>query len=248
MRRSPTQILAAIREGIAARAAPRRDAKPILACVMADAGTAAAARRRRRDHPDLRVSGERRARARRRSPPTRAGARSRRACSGASTTCASTRRGRSAGGARPARRRLAHRRGDAARAARVRLAAGGWAPSRARPTRRRRWRAVLGFPVVAKLASRRCCTRRDIGAVRLNLPTRRRRSGSAFARHPRARAGAASARRDVDGVLIQPMVTGGVETIVGVTARSACSARWSGSGSAARTWKFSATCDSASRR
>ena len=46
--------------------------------------------------------------------------------------------------------------------------------------------AVLGFPVVAKLASRQVVHKSDIGAVRLNLDDRGRRCGTPFARSARA--------------------------------------------------------------
>jgi acetyl coenzyme A synthetase (ADP forming)-like protein len=71
--------------------------------------------------------------------------------------------------------------------------------------------AVFGFPVVAKLASRRVVHKSDIGAVRLNLSN---------AQEVQEAFGAISACAPGDGtagVLIQPMVPGAVETIVGVT-------------------------------
>jgi acetate---CoA ligase (ADP-forming) len=74
---------------------------------------------------------------------------------------------------------------------------------------------VLGFPVVAKLASRRVQHKSDIGAVRLNLS-----SDSAVRRAYSdilARGRGAAAERDIDGVLIQPMIAGGVETMIGIS-------------------------------
>jgi acetate---CoA ligase (ADP-forming) len=74
---------------------------------------------------------------------------------------------------------------------------------------------VLGFPVAAKLASRRVPHKSDIGGVHLNLS-----SDSAVRR---AYADVMTCARTVvpdaaiDGVLIQAMITGGVETMVGVT-------------------------------
>ena len=76
--------------------------------------------------------------------------------------------------------------------------------------------AALGFPVAAKLASRRAVHKSDIGAVRLNLTTPeevREAFRAITACLPERTAADAP-----DGVLIQPMVVGGVETIVGVTA------------------------------
>jgi acyl-CoA synthetase (NDP forming) len=75
--------------------------------------------------------------------------------------------------------------------------------------------AVFGFPVVAKLASRRVVHKSDIGAVRLNLSTPEEvreafRAISACIPEP-------ASADEPDGVLIQPMVLGAVETIVGVT-------------------------------
>ena len=76
--------------------------------------------------------------------------------------------------------------------------------------------AVLGFPVVAKLASRHGVHKSDIGAVRLNLTTAEAvrdafRAITACAPEP-------APGDEPDAVLIQPMVGDAVETIVGVTA------------------------------
>ena len=73
---------------------------------------------------------------------------------------------------------------------------------------------VLGFPVVAKLASRRVQHKSDIGAVRLNL------TSDAAVRRAYAdimiRARAAASDADIDGILIQSMISGGVETMIGI--------------------------------
>ena len=62
-----------------------------------------------------------------------------------------------------------------------------------------------------------CRTRPSIGAVRLNL-TNDDAVRAAFDEH-RSRARRTPASRDaIDGVLIQPMITGGVETMIGVAA------------------------------
>lgn len=76
--------------------------------------------------------------------------------------------------------------------------------------------AVLGFPVVAKLLSHKVQHKSDIGGVRLNLQneTAVRRAFSAIL----ARAEDAGVLDAVDGVLIQPMLNGGVETMIGVAA------------------------------
>ena len=75
--------------------------------------------------------------------------------------------------------------------------------------------AVFGFPVVAKLASRQVVHKSDIGAVRVNLTTAQEVQ-EAFRAIRASTPGPASADES-DGVLIQPMVTEAVETIVGVT-------------------------------
>jgi acetyl coenzyme A synthetase (ADP forming)-like protein len=76
--------------------------------------------------------------------------------------------------------------------------------------------AALGFPVVAKLLSHRVQHKTEIGGVRLNLEN----EGAvreAFA-EILARAERGGVLDSVDGVLIQPMLTGGVETMIGVAA------------------------------
>jgi acyl-CoA synthetase (NDP forming) len=74
---------------------------------------------------------------------------------------------------------------------------------------------VLGFPVAAKLASRSIPHKTDIGAVRLNLASE--------AAVTRAYADILALGRsrvpdsEIDGVLIQSMIAGGVETMIGVS-------------------------------
>jgi acetate---CoA ligase (ADP-forming) len=73
---------------------------------------------------------------------------------------------------------------------------------------------VLGFAVVAKLASRRVQHKTDAGGVRLNLtsePQVRRAFTEIMTAGRRVTAAA-----DIDGVLIQAMIEGGVETMIGV--------------------------------
>ena len=74
---------------------------------------------------------------------------------------------------------------------------------------------VLGFPVVAKLVSRRVQHKSDIGAVQLNLAsdTGVRRAYAEIM----TRARAVAAETDIDGVLIQAMIAGGVETMIGTS-------------------------------
>ena len=67
--------------------------------------------------------------------------------------------------------------------------------------------AVFGFPVVAKLASRQVVHKSDIGAVRLNLTTAQEVQ-DAF-RAIRASIPEPASADEADGVLIQPMVADG---------------------------------------
>jgi acetate---CoA ligase (ADP-forming) len=76
--------------------------------------------------------------------------------------------------------------------------------------------AVLGFPVVAKIQSPRIQHKTDVGGVVLNLPDQDA-VRTAFD-ELLARAAFAGVPPDETVVLIQPMLKGGVETIVGVTA------------------------------
>jgi acetyl coenzyme A synthetase (ADP forming)-like protein len=73
---------------------------------------------------------------------------------------------------------------------------------------------VIGFPVVAKLSARAIPHKSDIGAVRVNLTSddEVRRAFTAIMAVARTIAG----DDQIDGVLVQSMVAGGVETIVGV--------------------------------
>jgi acetate---CoA ligase (ADP-forming) len=73
---------------------------------------------------------------------------------------------------------------------------------------------VLGFPVAAKLSARGVPHKTDVGAVQLNLekPSAVRR---AFA-EIMALARKLVAADQIDGVLIQSMIAGGVETMIGV--------------------------------
>jgi len=74
---------------------------------------------------------------------------------------------------------------------------------------------VLGFPVAAKLAARTVQHKTDVGGVKLNLasdPAVRRAFTEIMTRgRTLAKDG------EIDGVLIQSMIGGGVETIIGVT-------------------------------
>jgi len=74
--------------------------------------------------------------------------------------------------------------------------------------------AVIGFPVAAKLVSRSVPHKTGVGAVQLNLSSEaavRRAFADVL-----ARGRALVTDTDIDGVLIQSMVSGGVETMIGV--------------------------------
>jgi len=73
----------------------------------------------------------------------------------------------------------------------------------------------IGYPVAVKLASHRIVHKTEIGGVHLQLMDERAvRQAFNSIRAPLAQAGQLEA---MDGVLIQPMVSGGVEGMVGVT-------------------------------
>ena len=75
---------------------------------------------------------------------------------------------------------------------------------------------VFGFPVAAKLSSLRVQHKTDIGGVRLNL-SNAQEVRKAFADIvAAARTAAGAAEPGIDGVLIQPMITGGIETTIGI--------------------------------
>jgi acetyl coenzyme A synthetase (ADP forming)-like protein len=75
--------------------------------------------------------------------------------------------------------------------------------------------SLVGYPVAAKIVGPGVVHKTEIGGVRLGLAEGRdvREAFTALVTRGREAAGAAA----VDGVLIQPMVAGGVETIVGMT-------------------------------
>ena len=75
--------------------------------------------------------------------------------------------------------------------------------------------SIIGFPVAAKLASTKVTHKTELGAVRLNLasPEDVRAAFGDIA----ARAQQAVGPDGIDGVLIQPMISGGAETLLGIT-------------------------------
>jgi acetate---CoA ligase (ADP-forming) len=73
----------------------------------------------------------------------------------------------------------------------------------------------LGFPVTVKLASRRIVHKTDVGGVRLNLQDDTAvREAFTEIQNRLAQDGKLEA---MDGVLVQPMISGGVELMIGVT-------------------------------
>jgi acetyl coenzyme A synthetase (ADP forming)-like protein len=74
---------------------------------------------------------------------------------------------------------------------------------------------VIGFPVAAKLAARSLPHKTDVGVVRLNLATEAAVTRSYAEMMARGRA--LVSEREIEGVLIQAMVTGGIETMVGIS-------------------------------
>jgi acetyl coenzyme A synthetase (ADP forming)-like protein len=75
--------------------------------------------------------------------------------------------------------------------------------------------AALGYPVVAKLQARRVLHKTEAGAVRVGLSSERA-VRAAFRELSDLAAASGVTARD-EGVVIQPLITGGVETIVGIT-------------------------------
>jgi acetate---CoA ligase (ADP-forming) len=75
--------------------------------------------------------------------------------------------------------------------------------------------ARIGFPVVVKLASHRIVHKTEFGGVRLNLTSEAavRQAFEAI----RARLAQDGQVEAMEGVLVQPMVSGGVEVMVGMT-------------------------------
>src|SRR6185295_8174836 len=76
--------------------------------------------------------------------------------------------------------------------------------------------AVLGFPVVAKVHSARIQHKTDVGGVQINLQDQE--AVRAAFDELMARAAGAGVPLDETAVLIQPMLKGGVETMIGITA------------------------------
>jgi acyl-CoA synthetase (NDP forming) len=74
--------------------------------------------------------------------------------------------------------------------------------------------SVIGFPVAAKLASTKVMHKTELGAVRLNLASSAE-VRTAFNQIV-ARTSGAAGEDAIDGILIQPMISGGIETLLGI--------------------------------
>jgi acyl-CoA synthetase (NDP forming) len=75
--------------------------------------------------------------------------------------------------------------------------------------------SIIGLPVAAKLASTKVTHKTELGAVRLNLASSHD-VGAAFD-DIMSRARQAVGSTAIEGVLIQPMISGGTETLFGIT-------------------------------
>ena len=177
-----------------------------------------ASRHRHRTVPAYALSGERRARARQDRGRTRRGARSRRRSSGPSTTSAPTRRATCAVPALDARGDdVADRRGNPPRAERLRAAAAADRRWHERRTMPRRWRRCSAIRWSPSSRCDACCTRATSAPCRwASRPSARCVARSATSSRSRRRP---AHRRpdDGEGVVIQPMIAGGVETMIGIT-------------------------------
>jgi len=215
--------LTAIREGIAAGRSAGAIGKPILACLMAASGRPAPIRFDTERVPAYAFP-ENAARALARIA-TYAEWRTRTPGllwsfddvrpEDARAVCRQALAARRAGGGAPAGERHHWLNGDEVRAVLgafgLPLAAGTVARSADEAAALAR---VIGFPVAAKLASRTVQHKTDVGAVRLGLASEaavRRAFAEIMA------AGRSHGADDDDGVLIQAMIAGGVETMVGVS-------------------------------
>jgi acetyl coenzyme A synthetase (ADP forming)-like protein len=76
---------------------------------------------------------------------------------------------------------------------------------------------VFGFPVVAKVQSRRLLHKSDAGAVRVGLASERAVRAAFKELSAIAAANGVDGSSDCDGVVLQPMIAGGVETMIGIT-------------------------------
>jgi acetate---CoA ligase (ADP-forming) len=77
--------------------------------------------------------------------------------------------------------------------------------------------AIFGFPVVAKLATRRLLHKSDIGGVRVGLSSESAVRSAFKDLTALAAAHGGIHHEDGEGIVIQPLIAGGVETMIGIT-------------------------------
>src|SRR4051812_33672231 len=77
--------------------------------------------------------------------------------------------------------------------------------------------AIFGFPVVAKVQARRLLHKSDAGAVRVGLASERAVRAAFKDLSAVAASHGADDSSENEGVVLQPMISGGVETMIGVT-------------------------------
>jgi acyl-CoA synthetase (NDP forming) len=76
---------------------------------------------------------------------------------------------------------------------------------------------IFGYPVVAKLQSRKVLHKSDEGAVHVGLSSERAVRSAFRELNALAQARGVAASSEGEGVVLQPMIAGGVETMIGVT-------------------------------
>jgi acetate---CoA ligase (ADP-forming) len=76
---------------------------------------------------------------------------------------------------------------------------------------------IFGLPVVAKVQSRKLLHKSDAGAVRVGLGSERAVRAAFKDLSALAAAEGAAEASEGEGVVLQPMITGGVETMIGIT-------------------------------
>jgi acetate---CoA ligase (ADP-forming) len=77
--------------------------------------------------------------------------------------------------------------------------------------------SIFGFPVAAKVQSRKLLHKSDAGAVRLGLASERAVRAAFKELSTVAAANGVDKNADSDGVAVQPMIAGGVEIMIGIT-------------------------------
>ncbi len=77
--------------------------------------------------------------------------------------------------------------------------------------------STLGFPVVAKLQARTLLHKSDVGGVRVDLSSEQAVRTAFQELSALAESHGITGARDGEGVVLQPMIAGGVETLIGIT-------------------------------